>query len=109
MFNVFSGLKSLIALNKVVIENGVFILHCKVTVSMLLVFTILISTMQHFGEPIDCFSEKDDQKYARAVDAYCWIHSTFTVVEKYDPRKIGKTQVIFGIKAIYWYMIFFGN
>lgn len=93
MFNVFSSLKSLIALNKVVIENGVFILHCKVTVSMLLVFTILISTLQHFGEPIDCFSEKDDQKYARAVDAYCWIHSTFTVSELYNPKKLGKFLV----------------
>lgn len=90
MYNVFSSLKSLIALNKVVIENGVFILHCKVTVSMLLVFTILITTKQHFGEPIDCFSEKDDVKFARAVDSYCWIHSTFTVNELHNPGRIGK-------------------
>ncbi|CAL8126486.1 unnamed protein product [Orchesella dallaii] len=97
MFNVFSSLKSLVALNKVIIENGVFILHCKVTVSILLVFTILITTKQHFGEPIDCLTGSEDVKFGRAVDEYCWIHSTFTVNELLNPKKVGKSAVQPGV------------
>jgi len=89
MLGLFGSLKNFLAFNKVTIDNGVFVLHYKVTVLILCICTLLVSCKQHFGEPITCIADNNDVKFGRAVDAYCWVHATYTVKELVD-GKVGK-------------------
>ncbi|KAK4874952.1 hypothetical protein RN001_014312 [Aquatica leii] len=43
---------------------------------MLIVFSILITSKQYFGDPINC-DVKDDRK--NVIDTYCWIFGTFRI------------------------------
>lgn len=111
MIGAFSSLKSLVTFSQISIDNGVFILHYKVTVLVLLVCTMMISCKQHFGEPITCLADNADVKFGKAIDAYCWgkridkhfrnnvtilflnlVHSTYTVNELLDGRP-GKIRI----------------
>lgn len=64
---------------KVNIDNVVFKLHYKVTVTLLLTFSFFVTSKQYFGNPIECDADgKVDKEF---MDTYCWIYSTFTVKE----------------------------
>ena len=54
MFSIFSPVKELIKLDKVWIDNNVFRLHYKVTFIMLVTASLLVTSKQFFGDPIDC-------------------------------------------------------
>lgn len=43
---------------------------------MLIVFSILVTSKQYFGDPINC-DVVDDRK--TVIDTYCWIYGTFTI------------------------------
>jgi len=77
MFDIWKNFKDLVRVDNrhVSITNFVFILHSKVTVVLLLCFSILVTSRQYLGDPIDCISSSDIKAIA---DKYCWIHSTFT-------------------------------
>lgn len=80
MADILSVFKPISVLNKfrnITLDNSVFQLHSKVTVSILLVSAILVSSKQFFGEPIKCMSDKE--KLTGALNAYCWIHGTYTL------------------------------
>ncbi|XP_014215358.1 innexin inx2 [Copidosoma floridanum] len=76
MFDVFGSVKSFIELDKIDTDNIVFKLHYKATFVILLAFSILVTSKQYFGDPIDCIV---DEIPSDVMDTYCWIHSTFTV------------------------------
>lgn len=54
MFDVFGSLRSIAKLDQVCIDNNVFRLHYKVTVIFLFASSLLVSSSQYFGDPIDC-------------------------------------------------------
>ena len=86
MFDIWKPLKDLVSVNqnKVYISNFVFQLHYKVTVIILSVFSVLVTSKQYLGDPIDCISSSDVKNIA---ERYCWIHSTFTKGRKNDEGK----------------------
>lgn len=70
-------IKSFLKLEKVQTDNNVFKLHYKVTVALLLAFSLLLTSKQYFGDPIECDvgSSTIDKSF---VNNYCWIFGTFT-------------------------------
>ncbi|KAG8237302.1 hypothetical protein J437_LFUL017062 [Ladona fulva] len=79
MDKVAKGISVLLALEDVTVNNFVFRLHYKATVIMLLVFALVVTSKEHIGDPIECFTGKD---HLEVIDKYCWIHSTYTVREE---------------------------
>lgn len=86
MDKIFGGLKSLIKIDVIVTDNHVFRLHYKVTCALLIAFSILVTSRQYIGDPIDCISK--DSVPPRVLDTFCWIHSTFSVKDAWN-KKVG--------------------
>lgn len=76
MFDVFGSVKGLLKLDSVCIDNNVFRLHYKATVIILITFSLLVTSRQYIGDPIDCIV---DEIPLNVMDTYCWIYSTFTI------------------------------
>jgi innexin len=57
-------------------SNAVFRLHGKFSVAISLVFAVLVSAKQYFGDPIDCFVTNAAIK--ASLDKYCWVIGTYT-------------------------------
>ena len=55
----------------------VFRLHWCISSVILLTFSVIITTRQYVGNPIDCIHTKDVPD--DVFDLYCWIHSTYTI------------------------------
>lgn len=76
MIDFLNSFKSLIKLEQIHTDNNVFKLHYKFTVIILIVFSILLTSKQYFGDPINCdvdYSRKD------VIDTYCWIYGTYII------------------------------
>ena len=58
MLDVFGQVKSLIKLEEICIDNNVFRLHYKLTVAILVVASLLVTSRQYIGDPIDCIVEE---------------------------------------------------
>ncbi|RWS04984.1 innexin inx2-like protein [Dinothrombium tinctorium] len=82
MFGLFSGLKFLIHSQSVTIDNVVCRLHYRLTVIILLAFTLLMSAHEYFGEPIYCTEESNVP--TKLMNTFCWIHSTFSVERAWE-------------------------
>lgn len=76
MFDVFGSVKGLLKLDSVCIDNNIFRLHYKATVIILVAFSLLVTSRQYIGDPIDCIV---DEIPLNVMDTYCWIYSTFTI------------------------------
>lgn len=76
--------KTLLSYSKVQTDHGVFRLHYKITATLLLGCSILVSATQFFGDPIHCVTS--DIISAAIMNGYCWVEGTFTL-----PRSINGT------------------
>lgn len=74
MIDFLNSVKSLIKLEKIHTDSHIFKLHYKFTVILLIVFSILLTSKQYFGDPIKCQLEKDDRN--SVIETYCWISGT---------------------------------
>ncbi|XP_060526772.1 innexin inx2-like [Cylas formicarius] len=74
------GFKTWAKLGDVQTENVVFKIHCKITVLMLILFSVLLSSKQYFGDPIDC----DVAQRKEIVNLYCWTTGTFIIDKKVE-------------------------
>ncbi|CAL8126488.1 unnamed protein product [Orchesella dallaii] len=82
MQNLISGVKNILSYKrKARIDNAVFTLH-KVTAGVLLLLSIIVSSGIYIAKPITCIS---DQTIDRVIDAYCWIHATYTLPNRTNP------------------------
>lgn len=79
MFDVFGSVKDLIKLDEICIDNNVFRLHYKATFVVLVTASLLVTSKQYIGDPIDCIVEEIPNG---VMDTYCWIHSTFSVKDR---------------------------
>ncbi|KAH6929501.1 hypothetical protein HPB50_000877 [Hyalomma asiaticum] len=89
MDQIFGGLKRFVKIDAIVTDNHAFRLHYKVTSALLIAFSILVTSRQYIGDPIDCITK--DSVPTRVLDTFCWIHSTFSVKDSWD-KKVG-TQI----------------
>ncbi|KAL0273073.1 UNVERIFIED_CONTAM: hypothetical protein PYX00_005832 [Menopon gallinae] len=77
MLDLLTNVKYLIKLDQVCIDNNVFRLHYKATSFLLAICSIIVTSKQYIGDPIDCVLDSNlDQE---AINTYCWIFSTFTI------------------------------
>jgi len=86
MLDIFGSIKPLLKLDSVCIDNFVFRVHYKATVVILVAFSLLVTSRQYIGDPIDCIV--DASVGGDIMDTYCWIHSTSTIPSKLT-EKIG--------------------
>ncbi|KAK7069424.1 Structural component of the gap junction, partial [Halocaridina rubra] len=84
MHDVFKKIRHLMKLDSIVIDNVIFRFHYKVTMVFLVAFSLLVTSRQYFGDPIDCIVEGVNRK---TIDIYCWFHSTFTLPALTDSLK----------------------
>lgn len=54
VYDVFGSVRSLMKVDRFCIDNNVFRLHYKATVIFLIGFSLLVTSNQYFGDPIDC-------------------------------------------------------
>ena len=58
MFDVFKPLQGLIKIETICTDNNVFRLHYKATFIVLVVASLLVTSRQYIGDPIDCIVEE---------------------------------------------------
>ncbi|CAG9860730.1 unnamed protein product [Phyllotreta striolata] len=73
MIDFYKNLMAFMKIGNIHTDNNVFKLHYKVTVILIATFSVLLTSKQYFGEPIDC----DVQQRKEIIDTYCWINGTF--------------------------------
>ena len=54
MLDIFQGFTKYLKFDAVCIDNNVFRLHYKVTVMILIIASVLVTSRQYIGDPIDC-------------------------------------------------------
>lgn len=103
MIDFLNSFKSLIKLEKIHTDNNVFKLHYKFTVILLIVFSILLTSKQYFGDPIDC----QVSSYKSVIDKYCWIYGTYIVRKTLGSKSNFITQFLYFFtgKSIYFIKI----
>ena len=77
MLHLFLGLKSLVKVSRYHTDGSVFRLHYRVTVTVLLAFTFIVTTRQYIASPIMCVHSREIPK--DVLNTYCWIHPTYTL------------------------------
>lgn len=82
--DLFRWFKPLLKVEKVSIDNNVFRLHYKFTMIMLIIFAIILSSKQYFGDPIKCDVGIDRSK--DVIETYCWIYGTYIVKRSLTDR-----------------------
>lgn len=92
MLDIFRGLKNLIKISHIHIDSPVFRLHYSITVMILISFSLIVTTRQYVGNPIDCIHTKDIPE--DVLNTFCWIHSTYVV-----PSSFGK-KIMPGIATV---------
>jgi len=78
---VSGQVSKLSTVGKICVDNHIFRLHYRVTFIILIAASLMVTSKQYIGDPIDCMADKID---GGIMDTYCWIHSTFSV-----PTKVG--------------------
>jgi len=87
MLDIFSQFRHFfLKFDDVCIDNNVFRLHYKATVMILMCASVLVTSRQYIGDPIDCMA---DGVPGGIMDTYCWIHGTFSIPERW----VGKQGV----------------
>ena len=80
MLGLFSSLREFITVDDVRIDSNTSRLHYKVTVLIFVTASLLVTSGQYIGDPIDCIV---DGVPGGLMDTYCWIHSTFSIPSRY--------------------------
>lgn len=94
MLDIFRGLKSLIKVNHIKTDSPVFRLHYSITVMILMSFSLIVTTRQYVGNPIDCIHTKDVPE--DVLNTFCWIHSTYTMKHLFT-KKVGEEVAYPGV------------
>lgn len=64
---------------KNIIDNTTFRLHYQYTSTFLCIASILTTSKQYFGDPIDCNVDITDGVSKSMFKTFCWIQGTFTL------------------------------
>jgi len=95
LFDSFKGIyDEVFKTESVNTDNFVFKLNYRVTVTVLVIFSVVLSLGQYAGDPIDCFSNNVEYT-ENFLDNYCWVAGTYTekLVGDSSPQgKAGKLE-----------------
>eukprot|EP00095_Tigriopus_kingsejongensis_P012189 maker-scaffold521_size146803-snap-gene-0.16 protein:Tk12189 transcript:maker-scaffold521_size146803-snap-gene-0.16-mRNA-1 annotation:"hypothetical protein DAPPUDRAFT_303789" len=81
MLGLFKQLQDFLKFDSVWIDNNIFRLHYKGTVIVFVLASLLVTSRQYIGDPIDCMV---DGIPGGIMDTYCWIHSTFSIPSRWQ-------------------------
>lgn len=81
---ISDAVKNLLQYSKVQTDHGVFRMHYKITATLLLACSALVTATQFFGDPIRCVTY--DVIKAETMNSYCWVEGTITL-----PRSLNGT------------------
>ncbi len=84
MLGLFKELQGFLKFDSVRIDNDIFRLHYKGTVLVFVTASLLVTSGQYIGDPIDCIV---DGVPGGIMDTYCWIHSTFSIPSRWVGEK----------------------
>ena len=84
MLSIFSSLKRGPKIRHLVIDSTLFRLHYSVTMTILIASSVIVTTRQYVGNPIDCIHTKDIPE--DVLNTYCWIHSSYTIPSAFWKR-----------------------
>lgn len=111
------AVKNLLSYSKVQTDHGVFRLHYKLTATLLLICSILVTATQFFGEPIFCVS--NDIIQSKIMNNYCWVEGTITLPRSLngtlgddvaapgvDQRKISENEPVLEHSYYQWVSVF---
>jgi len=98
MLDIFSQFTGFLKFDSVCIDNNVFRLHYKATVMVLICASVLVTSRQYIGDPIDCMA---DGVPGGIMDTYCWIHGTFSIPERFVGKQ-GEDVPHPGVAPIAW-------
>lgn len=98
MLDIFSQFTGFLKFDSVCIDNNVFRLHYKATVMVLVCASVLVTSRQYIGDPIDCMA---DGVPGGIMDTYCWIHGTFSIPERWVGKQ-GLDNAHPGVAPIAW-------
>lgn len=65
----------------IITENFVFRIHCILTTAFLLMCSIILTSTQVIGKPIECFGS--DEKIVKPVATFCWTTTTFSMPDDF--------------------------
>ncbi|CAD7081811.1 unnamed protein product [Hermetia illucens] len=74
MLHIFEPVTKYFKIKKVRVYDGVFGLHCQVSVAILVACAIIVSAKEYFGKAIDCVSDDKDKDF---VSTFCWVAGTY--------------------------------
>lgn len=94
MLDIFRGLKSLVKVNQIKTDSPIFRLHYSISVMILMSFSLIITTRQYVGNPIDCIHTKDVPE--DVLNTFCWIHSTYIMKHLFN-KKVGSEVAYPGV------------
>lgn len=77
MYRIVQPILKLLKPKKFITTSFVFRLQTKVTVFLLIMFSLLLSAEQYFGTPIDCVLSSSTNAHKRFVDNFCWTTGTY--------------------------------
>jgi len=83
MYGMLKGLADFIQLDSIRIDTNTFRLHYKATVLFFITGSLLVTSGQYLGDPIDCIV---DGVPSGLMDTYCWIHSTFSIPSRWTAK-----------------------
>lgn len=84
IMEVVKALTTIANVDTVQKDNAVFKLHYRFTVMLLVVFSVLVTTKQYFGDPIKCDIGGSSKDLQSTVETFCWIYGTYTVRSGFD-------------------------
>lgn len=97
MLRILNSVKGLFQYKKPNIDNVVFSLHHRITVIILVTFSLFVTTKQYIGDPIACMIGDIPKD---VINTYCWIYGTYIVTNKLQ-GKIGHDMIQPGISNQY--------
>lgn len=87
MFTAVKPLSKYLQLKSVRIYDVIFTFHAKVTCTILVAFTILLSAKQYFGDPLICISNMNEKDF---VHSHCWTLGMY--IMNYDDDELAEKR-----------------
>ncbi|GLV41268.1 shaking B [Carabus blaptoides fortunei] len=79
--DILRGVYGLAQISQVTIDSLLLRLHSNATVILLVSFSIIVTTREYVGNPIECVTSNraSGNIPEDTLNTYCWIHATYTV------------------------------
>ena len=94
MLNFFASLTKFFKREDVQIDNLGFQLYYRLVAVILLACSLIVTSEQFIGDPIDCFPPLNDYLDQRLWDVFCWTQLTYTSIsnQTLNPKLLWASQ-----------------